>query len=237
MSTNRRAQLSAHYNRSGVHLPVPVQITASAADGYRYRGEWSGLGIVARVDLNSYSGWARTQTLSRRVGLLDEFFTAVVPELERHGGVYYRDEGDCIVGVFSDYFGHFALENVLAYCKKVVGRTYGQGLTAKASVAMGSETAFFQKKHEVGTDDWSAEGQVFVDAARLEQAVPSKPRIYFFTEEYNLGLGNKAPVASKGGKYYWTIQAEKLQVPGLARSGGWADLTFYEHIPGGRIQL
>ena len=107
--------------------------------------------------------------------------------MDQYGGVYFRDEGDCIISLFSSYFG---LEDPYApvdnFCKAVVRARYGiDQLTAKAIVAEG-EIAFYQKSNEVGTGDWSAEGEPFIRALRVEQAVESKRQIYYFAEEYDM---------------------------------------------------
>ncbi|HEU4583279.1 MAG TPA: hypothetical protein VFS67_33710 [Polyangiaceae bacterium] len=231
---NRRARIHEFYSQPG---RVIVGGTPAAASGYAYRGAGFWNTVVVRCDLNRYSAWARDKTIEQRVNLLNDFFSTVVPLLEEHAGVYFRDEGDCIVSVFSGYFGLGATpERARAFCQAVVSKTYGTDeLSAKAVVAFGS-VAYFQKSHEIGSDDWSAEGQPFVTAARLEQAIESRPHIVFFQEEYDQVFAQSARVAAFGGRYYWEVESRSLQVPGLGLPGGWTDIFTLTHIPGGRIQ-
>jgi class 3 adenylate cyclase len=207
---------------------------AASADRFNYRGPAIKGSVVVRTDLNGYSTWARERSIADRVALLDDFFTQVMLELERCGGVYFRDEGDCIVSLFSDYFttsGDFA--SVRSFCLMTTARRYGTPkLTAKTSVASG-QLAFFQKGHEQGSEDWSAEGEPFVKAARLEQAVDSKQRVYWYAEEYDALFAESASTASSGGKAYWREERESIQVPGLQLSGGWSEVVYWEYLPGG----
>ena len=96
--------------------------------------------------------------------------------------------------------------------------------------------AFFQKAHEVGSSDWSSEGHAFVKTARLEQAIDSKPRIYYFADEYDAHFKTVGSFAASGEPCFWEIKKEPKQVSGLGHSSGWVDLVYKEHIPGGKIQ-
>lgn len=233
MPPNRRARLSAFYGGNADSRALPYVI-ASSADRYAYRGEWTGFGVVIRADLNGYSAWAREQAVAKRASLLNAFFSTVVPVLESSGGVYYRDEGDCIVGIFSEYFGVFDVAKLLNYCKFVAGNKYGEpDLSAKLTVVLDTTIAFFQKTHEVPEGDWSSEGEAFVRASRLEQAAQSRQRVYFFTPQYSI-LDPFVQKAAPGETYHWTVHTENVQVPGLALSGGWAEVTYLEYVPGGR---
>ncbi|WP_437945559.1 hypothetical protein WME98_32245 [Sorangium sp. So ce296] len=236
--TSRRQQLSDYYRLKAGADQALIEKSAASAQRYKYYGDQLTVALVVRADLNGYSKWAREKEISERVALLDEFFSRVVPTVEDHGGVYFRDEGDCIVCIFSPYFGVFEVQKSMSFCKQIVGQVYGPDeLTAKVTIACDSKVAFFQKAHERGTDDWSAEGEAFVRAARLEQAIPSRPRIYAYAAEYDILFHENAPTASAGERYYWTVNAEKLQVPGLSLAGGWTDVKYLEYVPGGRIQM
>ena len=116
---------------------------------------------------------------------MDSFFSIVVPVVEMHNGVYFRDEGDCVVSLFTDYFNSSAsYDEVHKFCKFVSSKTYGKGaLSAKSTVACG-DVGIFQKAHEVGSDDWSAEGAPFVRAARLEQVIESKKMFVYYKDDY-----------------------------------------------------
>ena len=230
---SRRQNIFSHYGQR--HIPL---VEASAAER-RYQFREPGLfeGVVVRVDLNEYSDWTRDHEVSDRVTLLDDFFTKVVSYLHKHQGIYFRDEGDCIVSLFSSYF---ELEDpyspVDSFCKAVVRDRYGvDHLTAKAIVAAG-EIAFYQKSHEIATGDWSAEGEPFVRAVRIEQAVESKQQIYYFAEEYNNLFSYYTNTAAVGEKYYWRLDYKNTQVQGLGVPGGWVELAINEYIPGGCLQ-
>lgn len=180
-----RREIVNHYlQKSG---PIKEAAAATAiTDRYLFTGDGLCDGVVVRVDLNGYSAWAQDRLMIYRVNLLNDFFTKVLNYMDQYGGVYFRDEGDCIISLFSSYFG---LEDPYApvdnFCKAVVSARYGiDQLTAKAIVAEG-EIAFYQKSNEVGTGDWSAEGEPFIRAIRVEQAVESKRQIYYFAEEYD----------------------------------------------------
>ena len=197
---NRRARTHAFYSDPGWPRGERLERSAAAVAGqqYGFRGEAVSSSVVVRVDINDYSSWVRDRPLADRVRLLDDLFSKVVPELGSAGGVYFRDEGDCIVCLFSDYFQSGAtFMSAMNFCRAVVACRYGwQGseVTVKASVALG-ELAFFQKAHEQGTDDWSAEGHAFVRAARLEQAIESKQQIVAFADDYDAGFAQGVPIA------------------------------------------
>lgn len=230
---SRRQSLFSYYGRDR----IPLIQAAAAEQRYRFQGPGLFDGVVARVDLNEYSAWTRDHEISDRVKLLNDFFTKVVNCLYKYGGIYFRDEGDCIVSIFSSYFG---LTNPYApveeFCKEVVSGSYGvDQLTAKAIVAAG-EIAFYQKAHEVETGDWSAEGEPFVRAVRMEQAVESKQQIYYFADEYDTLFKKYIKTATVGTKYYWKLDYKNTQVQGLGIPGGWVELAINEYIPGGRVQ-
>lgn len=209
--------------------------SSAASDKYRFNGARIANAVVVRADLNKYSKWALDKPIAKRAELLSEFFSKVVRELDTSGGIYFRDEGDCVVGLFSNYFSpSFSYRQAEPFCKAVVGSTYGTDkLTAKCCVAMG-EIAIYQKAHEVGTDDWSAEGQPFVNAARLELSVPSKPAVFYFENEFKQTILPTLNFVGAGNRYYWLHDTENIQVPGLGLNGGWAEIHVVEHFPEGR---
>lgn len=191
---------------------------------------------MLRLDLNGYSAWAREKPIEARVALLDKYFSTVVPLLDQVKGVYFRDEGDCIVCLFSSYFGTNADDlnfRINYFARTVASQRFGE-LTAKVAVAAGP-LAFFQKAHEVGTDDWSAEGEAFVRAARLEAAMSSDAQVVYFADDFDNMFAETIHYVSSGERYYWTVDREKLQVPGLALVGGWADVVYQRYVEGGRI--
>lgn len=210
--------------------------STTESDRNKFRGTAVSHACVVRVDLNGYSKWARDKDIVARAALLNDFFSHCVPLIENRGGVYFRDEGDCIVALFSEYFGltnaHF---DALEFSKDAVRQTYGADAhTAKASIACG-DVAFFQKQHEVSTDDWSAEGEPFVAAGRLEQAADSGQVVHLFAKQYSAHFAASAPMAPPGATYYWWLKAEARRVPGLQLDGRWADLSLLEYVPGGRV--
>lgn len=230
---SRRQEIVNCYLRQGGHIKE-----AAAADRHLFRGPAISKGVVVRADLNGYSNWTQDRSIIERVALLNDFFTKVIEYLAKYGGIYFRDEGDCIVAIFSPYFNQVPYapvddalcQKVDAFCKEVVSKQYGTDrLTAKASVAVG-KIVIYQKWHERDTDDWSAEGYPFVRAIRLEQAVESKQAIYYFADEYD-GLFKKyTRQATRGERYYWQ-QYDYIQVQGLGR------VKLFEYIPEGKIQL
>lgn len=236
---SRRALVHQHYRSTGPASGTTLEglsKSAAAADVYAFRGDTIEFAVVVRVDLNGYSSWARGRAPGDRVELLDSFFSGVVPILEQHGGIYFRDEGDCIVCLFSNYFQTSATDSdVVQFARRVTGLEYGRArLSPKASVACG-DVAFFQKSHERGTEEWSAEGEPFVRAARLEQSVQSKQRVHYFAEEYDKFFVGKGSVAPAGARYHWDIERDSVQVSGLALRGGWTSLVYETFIPGGRV--
>lgn len=208
-----------------------IQKSAAASSTYEFKGEKIEYAIVVRADINGYSNWSKDRSIADRVQLLNEFFTHLVPGLDDNGGIYFRDEGDCMVAIFSPYFvSDLKYKNIVDFCMHAVGRRYGAAkLSAKCTIASGN-VAFFQKAHEVGTDDWSAEGQPFVDAARFEAAVESKPRICFFADDYNKNFDQGVSKAPPGGVYFWNILNESLQIQGLGLIGGWQNVVYLEHL-------
>jgi class 3 adenylate cyclase len=233
--SSRRAQFHDYY--AGRSAAVLLAKSASAANRYAFRGAAVAHAVVVRADLNGYSDWSRDRPIGERVTLLNDFFAVAVPALERNCGIYFRDEGDCVVAIFSDYFGlACTYESVATFCQAISSQQYGKNrLTAKCVVACGN-VAFFQKGNEVGTDDWSAEGEPFVRAARLEAAIERKARIYYFAHEYDRHFASGTNYAKPGDKYYWTVNRESLQVQGLGLAGGWVDTVNFEHAPEGRVK-
>lgn len=217
--------------------PLAESVRSSAASQkYKYRGDRIADAIVVRADLNGYSKWAADKPIASRVALLSEFFTEVVRDLDLCDGIYFRDEGDCVVGIFSNYFSlGFSNTQAEPFCKMVVGKAYGAAkLTAKCCVALG-KIAIYQKAHEVGSDDWSAEGQPFVNAARLEHSVPSKAAIFYFEDEFKSTILPTINFVGSGGRYHWLHETENMRVAGLGLDGGWAKIRVVDHIPEGRI--
>ncbi len=230
---SRRASIVSHYYRH-LHGEDGGMIKASAAER-RYKFQKPGVcdGAVVRIDLNGYSDWTQSRTIVERANLLNAFFTKVVDCLDKYGGIYFRDEGDCIVAIFSSYFETASpYVSADAFCKEVIGSSVDNNdpLKAKAIVAVG-EMAFYQKLHEVATGDWSAEGEPFVRAVRMEQAVESKPQIYYFANEYDALIRPKTSSSGFVKKYYWTYRYEKKQIQGLKKSGGWEKLAIVEYTP------
>ncbi len=232
-----RSEIVNHYLQRDGTLLKEAAAAAATEKRYQFRGSDLSDGVVVRVDLNGYSDRTQDRPIGYRVSLLNNFFTKVLEYLDEYNGIYLRDEGDCIVSLFSSYFGvmdpYSQVEN---FCKKVVSKYYGvDQLTAKAIVAAG-EIAIYQKSHEVRTGDWSAEGEPFVRAVRLEQAVESNQHIYYFADEYRELFSRYTVSANMGEKYYWILGYRNEQVQGLRLSGGWVKLAINEYIPGGRIQ-
>ncbi len=205
---------------------------SAASQTHVFTSEKIEFSLVVRLDLNAYSTWALGKPLSLRRDLLDDFFSFVVSRLGVKKGVYFRDEGDCLIAIFSNYFNLGAsFSDVREFCKEVVSKTYGQGkLSAKATLSAG-DVAYFQKAHEIGTDEWSAEGQPFVRAVRLEAAVDSKPCVYFFKDDYVSYFTASAPAAASGGAPATWIRDDdaSVQVVGLNAAGGWVDIVKLEY--------
>ncbi len=226
-----RQEIVNHYlQKSG---PIKEAAAATAiTDRYLFTGDGLYDGVVVRVDLNGYSAWAQDRLMIYRVNLLNDFFTKVLNYMDQYGGIYFRDEGDCIISLFSSYFG---LDDPYApvdkFCKAVVRDRYGiDRLTAKAIVAEG-EIAFYQKSNEIVTGDWSAEGEPFIRAIRVEQAVESKQQIYYFADEYDALFSQYTKAPALGKRYYWQwyYKYEKVQGLGLVR------LAIDEYIPRGKV--
>ena len=231
---SRRQEIVNYYLQQGGLIKE-----AAAVDRYLFQGACISDGVIVRVDLNGYSNWTQDRPVIERVALLNNFFTKVIEYLRKYEGIYFRDEGDCIVAIFSPYFDlldsaplDFALcQKVNAFCKEVVRNQYGSdGLTAKAIVVAG-EIAIYQKSNERVTGDWSAEGDLFVRAIRLEQAVESKQAIYYFADEYNDLFGRYTRWATMGEGDYWKVNNKMEQVQGLGR----VNIFIKEYIPGGSI--
>lgn len=153
---------------------------------YKFKGEKVVLGGIVRIDLNNYSKWTQNKSLQDRTALLDDFFTHILQELDKHKGVYLRDEGDCLVAIFSSYFtGTFDPKKIESFCKKVVSQKYGnEKLSAKAAVAVG-DLIIYRKSQQLEDYEWSVEGGPLLRARKLEYNIKTKkPCIYFFEDEY-----------------------------------------------------
>lgn len=205
---------------------------AAAAALFPFKGAQVVHGVVTRTDLNGYSSWARDRSARERAAVLDAFFSRVVPEIETAGGVFFRDEGDCIVALFSDYFERgTSYAKVRSYFMAVTPLLYGAPqISAKTVIACG-QVAIFQKQHEVTTGDWSSEGEPFVRAARLEHSVNSTRQIVMYEDDYDSYFAPVAVYASPGTRAPWTSYRESLQVPGLGASGGWVKVVRLEYNP------
>jgi class 3 adenylate cyclase len=223
---SRRARIQDFYGTPRNQRAQILEKAAASWDQFSFAGAKVVDAVVVRTDLNGYSEWSRERSIEERVSLLDDFFSAVVPELRTSGGVFFRDEGDCLVSLFTKYFGEVpSFDSIEVFCMKAGSRLYGQAqLSAKTVVARGN-VAIFQKAHEVGSQDWSAEGDAFVRAVRLEQAVPSAQEITFFADEYQAAFAATSNTPVAGGRAAWIENHESLQVPGLALTGGWSDVV------------
>jgi len=228
---NRRAAIHDFY-RQQLGAQALLEKAAATAPQYAYTGPAVKHAVVTRTDLNGYSAWARGRPAAERAAQLDAFFSTVVPQIELAGGVFFRDEGDCIVAVFSDYFARGATyKSIREFSKTVTDRAYGvAALTAKTCVSCG-DVAFFQKKHEVATGDWSAEGEPFVRSARLEAAVNSIKHVVFLKDDYDAHFEGTATWAAPGSSPRWTVTPESIQVSGLGAPGGWVDVVRLECKP------
>jgi hypothetical protein len=217
-----------------------LEKSAASATTLGFKGPATIYGFVVRSDLNGYSKWILEQAvdIAARVALLDDFFSRAVRAASMFRGVYYRDEGDCIITLFCPYFfAGTTFSDVLGYAKAVTGNTYGADqLTCKTTVSAGDLT-FYQKGPEVLEDDWSVEGDPFVTAARLEAGVESTQSIYCISAEYEGGLETaaKSNFVQPGQRYFWLVDNEKVKVVGLQAVGGWVDVVVHKFIPGGRI--
>lgn len=232
---SRRQEIVNHYLQKSGSIKEAAA-AAATIDHHLFHGDDLCEAVVVRVDLNGYSSWARNHPISDRVNLLDDFFTEVLTHLDKYEGIYFRDEGDCIVSLFSPYFGiEDPYVSSMYFCRTVVSDCYGVGvnrLTAKAIVATG-KIMIYQKSPEVDTMDWSAEGEPFVRAVRIEQAVESKQQIYYFADEYNTLFSQYTVAAAVGKKYYWQVDYKDEEIQGL----GSVELAIEKYIPGGRTDL
>lgn len=191
-----------------------------------FRGPGIHYTVVTRTDLNGYSTWARDKTAAQRAAALDAFFSAVVPNIDRWGGVYFRDEGDCILALFSDYFQRNAsFATIREYALTVSGRVYGPARLSAKTTIVGGDVAYFQKRHEEASGDWSAEGEPFVRAARLEAAITSVAQVVLYAEEYDADFAPVAIYAGPGQRGPWNLERESLQVSGVGAAGGWQDIV------------
>jgi hypothetical protein len=225
---NRREELHDYYRRLAAGGTL-LEKAASAGPSYQFHGSEIVHAVVTRTDLNGYSSWARGRPAAERAAQLDTFFSLVVPQIEHAGGVFFRDEGDCIVALYSDYFGRGATyDSVERYCMNVSRPEYGRGqLSAKTCVGCG-DVAVFQKQHEVANGDWSAEGEPFVRAARLEQSVASIKHIVFLKEDYDQYFAKTTNVGTPDQRPAWLVENESSQVAGLGATGGWVDIVRLE---------
>src|SRR5262249_5581211 len=104
---NRRSRIHEFYSQP-INLRTAQlfeKAAAAAAGRFAFHGPALVNAVIVRTDLNGFSDWARDKQVVQRAAMLDDFFTKVIPSLGAAGGVYFRDEGDCIVSLFSDYFG------------------------------------------------------------------------------------------------------------------------------------
>ena len=121
------------FETNGALRAVPV------AQGYGAdaQSKFAALGLARVPRVESYRGFifaslaASGPSLAEFLGPLHRSFDDMVDrapdgELELAGGVFFRDEGDCIVAVFSDYFSRGATyKSIREFCKKVSDRYYG----------------------------------------------------------------------------------------------------------------
>lgn len=230
-----RSQIHRFYEMPRSQRGTLLEKSASSASSHPFKGAGLYNTAVVRVDLNNYSAWTRRVPITDRVELLDHFFTTTVSLASQLNGVYFRDEGDCVVLLFGSYFGATSFQEMHYFCRQCVLRKFGRDeLDAKVSVAIG-EVAFFQKSHELNSTDWSAEGEPFVRSARLEQAVSSIPRINFYADQFD-AIHPATFYVPKGSVYIWQIDRLKMQVPGLGAAGGWVDVVTETYVPEGRVQ-
>ena len=196
-------------------------VFSAASERYKFRKEGKFITAVVRCDLNNFSGWCDEKTTSQRVELLDDFFSKTVGMLERMGGVYFRDEGDCILALFSDYFN--LPEPILAarnFCRTVSAQKYGNdSLTSKSIVSIGP-VVYYQKSFEKISGDWSADGDPFIFASRLEAEAQSSQVVHFFKEDFDQHY--------KGDLFdskHWNTVEEKIRVAGIKAEGGWTRIV------------
>lgn len=226
---SRRDAIHAYYSQAPGLRKSILERAAAAASTFVFRGPAIKAGIVVRSDLNGYSAWARSQNVAARAAILDEYFSKVVPLIIAGGGVFFRDEGDCIVALFTPYFpSYLGADAAESYAMRVSASQYGGPQLTVTSVVTASEIAFFQKAHEVGTQDWSAEGEAFVRAARLEASLAGIQEVAFFADDYDAVFASSSNKAAPGSAAKWTVRRTKHQVPGLGLSGGWTDCVFFD---------
>ncbi|HKO53564.1 MAG TPA: hypothetical protein VJV79_37905 [Polyangiaceae bacterium] len=235
MAEQSRRERVASFYRGPTFL---TEKTASSASQYAFHGPDVVAACVVRVDLNGYSKWALERPIAARVALLNEYFTRVVPLVEQNRGIFFRDEGDCVVALFSQYFTPgLTYEEVLRFARTAVANRYGaDAFSAKAVIAKGDDVAIFQKFHEQNTPDWSAEGQPFVTAARIEAAIDSGPRVCIPEAEYDQHFASSTPSPASGERYFWRLKRESLQIAGLgAKPNGWVPVVYLEHLEKGEV--
>lgn len=193
-----------------------------ADDIYRFRGTEKALSAVVRCDLNKYSEWCREKQPEERIPLLDDFFTRTLLTAQRFGGAYFRDEGDCVVLLFSDYFGTSdSLSRVRAFSRAVSREKYGTDLlTAKSTVSAG-ELVYYQKSHEVVNGEWSADGDPFIVAARVESEADSKQIVHFTKEDFDEYFSTSTSEDSAD----WVTEEQSARIPGLWKQGGHQKLV------------
>jgi class 3 adenylate cyclase len=216
--------------------------SASAAQ-IVFRGAATENAVVVRSDLNGYSKWVKDVEIASRVALLDEFFSHAIVQGHQSHGVYYRDEGDCVgdcvVTIFSPYFGDsVTYTDVLSFAKNVSGRTYGDAALSCKTIITSGEVTFYQKGPESLEGDWSAEGDPFITGARLEASVESSASVYCLEEDYdsNFAVAGTSQSAVSGQRYFWELARRNYQVQGLQATGGWKRLAVLTHFPAGRLQ-
>jgi hypothetical protein len=153
--------------------------------------------------------------------LLDSFFSQTVVQVVAHGGVYFRDEGDCIVVLFSDYFNAGSLRQVKPFCRRVCEPAYGvDHLTAKATVSVG-DVVYYQKAYERDTLEWSADGDPFIFAARMEVEAESKQVVHYSKEDFDRHFRS----TPGGNEDNWKLEEEALRIPGLWTTNGWKEMV------------
>lgn len=223
-----RQQFSDYYRKKNLSiLEQALYKSESLKDSrYTFKGEINKFTVVVRCDLNGYSTWSHDKKMPQKIHMLDSFFSTIVPLIDDHNGIYYREEGDCIIALFSPYFtSSVSWANVISFCRKATSRRYGTGantLTIKTIVNCGDVT-YFQKTHEQGSNEWSAEGYAFIQSARFEHAVESEPRIYLFEDECdNFFIKNLPELKDKANR-------KSIQIPGLKLPSGWQKIAYFSY--------
>jgi hypothetical protein len=77
----------------------------------------------------------------------------------------------------------------------------------------------------------------FVEAARIEQAVDSQQCIFFLERDYSAYFKFVGKFVARGEKFFWSVNQQNLQVPGLGASGGWVSMYQIEYVPNGKISV